>query len=151
MSLSVFIIIIIYIISLSKTLPSIEELNKFNPEQVTKIISSDDIVLKKLFIQKRDMINIVSVPKYLRDALIIMEDREFYKHNGISIKSTIRALLIDLISMSTRQGASTITQQLARNMYNTKGAKHYIGADKHIKRKIKEFITAIKIDIHFNC
>ena len=145
-SLSVFIIIIIYIISLSKTLPSIEELNKFNPEQVTKIISSDDIVLKKLFIQKRDMINIVSVPKYLRDALIVMEDREFYKHNGISIKSTIRALLIDLISMSTRQGASTITQQLARNMYNTKGAKHYIGADKHIKRKIKEFITAIKIE-----
>ena len=92
------------------------------------------------------MIKIVSVPKHLREALMIMEDREFYKHNGISIKSTIRALLVDLISLSTRQGASTITQQLARNMYNNKSAKHYIGSDKHIKRKIKEFITAIKIE-----
>ena len=91
-SLSIFIITLIYLFSLSKTLPSIEELNKFNPEQVSKIISSDDIILKKLFIQKRDMIKIVSVPKHLREALMIMEDREFYKHNGISIKSTIRAL-----------------------------------------------------------
>ena len=92
------------------------------------------------------MIKIVSVPENLRDALIVMEDREFYKHNGINIKATIRALVVDVISLSTRQGASTITQQLARNMYNTKGAKHYIGADKHIKRKLKEFITAIKIE-----
>jgi len=145
-SLSIFIITLIYLFSLSKTLPSIEELDKFNPEQVSKILSSDNIILKKLFIQKRDMIKIVSVPKYLREALMVMEDREFYKHNGISIKSTVRALLVDLISLSTRQGASTITQQLARNMYNNKSAKHYIGSDKHIKRKIKEFITAIKIE-----
>ena len=142
----VFLSIIFYLISLSKTLPSIEELNKFNPEQVTKILSSDNVVLKKLFIQKRDMIKIVSIPEKLIDALIVMEDREFYNHNGINIKSTIRALAIDIVSLSTRQGASTITQQLARNMYNTKGAKHYIGADKHINRKLKEFITAIKIE-----
>ena len=145
-SLIIFLSLFYYLVSLSKTLPSIEELNKFNPEQVTKIISADDVVLKKLFIQKRDMIKIIAVPKNLRNALIVMEDRDFYYHNGISIKSTLRALIIDIISFSTRQGASTITQQLARNMYNTKGAKHYIGSDKHIMRKIKEFITAIKIE-----
>ena len=145
-SLIIFLSLFYYLFSLSKTLPSIEELNKFNPEQVTKIISADDVVLKKLFIQKRDMIKIIAVPKNLRNALIVMEDRDFYYHNGISIKSTLRALIIDIVSLSTRQGASTITQQLARNMYNTKGAKHYIGSDKHIMRKIKEFITAIKIE-----
>ena len=145
-SLIIFLSLFYYLFSLSKTLPSIEELNKFNPEQVTKIISADDVVLKKLFIQKRDMIKIIAVPKNLRNALIVMEDRDFYYHNGISIKSTLRALIVDIISLSTRQGASTITQQLARNMYNTKGAKHYIGSDKHIMRKIKEFITAIKIE-----
>ena len=99
-SLSIFIISLIYLFSLSKTLPSIEELDKFNPEQVSRILSSDNIILKKLFIQKRDMIKIVSVPKHLREALLVMEDREFYKHNGISIKSTVRALLVDLISLS---------------------------------------------------
>tara|TARA_Y100001970_G_C14221369_1_gene852893 strand:+ start:334 stop:2553 length:2220 start_codon:yes stop_codon:yes gene_type:complete len=136
----------IYLLSLSKELPSINELNKFNPEKVTKILSNDDIVVKKLFIQKRDMIKIVSIPKQLRDALILMEDREFYSHPGINIQATFRALLVNILSLSTQQGASTITQQLARNMYNNKTAKHYIGSDKHIKRKIKEFITAIKIE-----
>jgi len=140
------ILISLYLLSLSKTLPSIDELNKFNPEKVSKILSNNDVVVKKLFIQKRDMIKIVSIPKQLRDALILMEDREFYSHSGINIKATFRALLINLISLSTQQGASTITQQLARNMYNNKTAKHYIGADKHIKRKLKELITAIKIE-----
>ena len=69
-----------------------------------------------------------------------MEDRNFFNHTGISIKGIIRALAVDLITLSTRQGASTITQQLARNIYNI------IGFEKTITRKLKEILTAIQIE-----
>ena len=143
----VFLIIIIsYLFFLSKDLPSLDELQKFNPEQVTKIVSSDDVVIKKLFTHKRDMIDISSVPLNLRNALLCMEDRNFYEHNGINIKGIFRAVIINLASMSTKQGASTLTQQLARNMYNDLSKKYKIGSKKTIVRKLKEFITAIKIE-----
>ncbi|MAW75026.1 MAG: hypothetical protein CMG09_03770 [Candidatus Marinimicrobia bacterium] len=143
----VFLIAIIsYLFFLSKDLPSLDELQKFNPEQVTKIISSDDVVIKKLFTHKRDMIDISSVPLNLRNALLCMEDRNFYEHNGINIKGIFRAIIINLASMSTKQGASTLTQQLARNMYNDLSKKYKIGSKKTIVRKLKEFITAIKIE-----
>ena len=67
------------------------------------------------------MVDISSIPQHLIDALIVMEDRDFI-HNGINIKSTFRALLVDIISLSSKQGASTLTQQLARTMYQNKGA-----------------------------
>ena len=86
------------------------------------------------------MVTISKVPKHLREALIVMEDRDFFEHSGFSIKGIARALLVDLITLSTRQGASTITQQLARNMYNI------IGFDKTITRKLKEALTAIQIE-----
>lgn len=143
----IFLIAIIsYLFFLSKDLPSLDELQKFNPEQVTKIISSDDVVIKKLFTHKRDMIDISSVPLNLRNALLCMEDRNFYEHNGINIKGIFRAIIINLASMSTKQGASTLTQQLARNMYNDLSKKYKIGSKKTIVRKLKEFITAIKIE-----
>ncbi len=137
---SVFILSLFYILYLSKDLPSLDELQKFNPQQVSKIISADGTVIKKLYTHKRDMVNISLIPIHLRNALFSMEDRDFYSHSGISIKGTIRAIIVDVLTLSTRQGASTITQQLARNMYNS------IGFKKTITRKVKELITAIKIE-----
>ena len=136
----IFVVSLIYIFYLSKDLPSLDELQKFNPQQVSKIISADGVVVKKLYTHKRDMVNISHIPVHLRNALFAMEDRDFYSHSGISIKGTIRAIIVDVLTLSTRQGASTITQQLARNMYNS------IGFKKTKKRKIKELITAIKIE-----
>ncbi|MBI45628.1 MAG: hypothetical protein CMG66_05650 [Candidatus Marinimicrobia bacterium] len=146
LSFIVAISIIFYLLYLSNNLPSIDELNKYNPEQVSKILSADNVVIKKLYTHKRDMVDISNIPQHLIDALIVMEDRDFYKHNGINIKSTFRALLVDILSFSSKQGASTLTQQLARTMYKNKSAKYYIGQSKKITRKIKELITAIKIE-----
>ena len=132
--------IIIYLLFVSRDLPSLDELQKFNPDQVSKIISSDGEVLKKLYVAKRDMVSINVIPKNLRNALLSMEDRDFYNHNGINIKGIIRAVIVDLVNLSAKQGASTLTQQLARTMYES------IGMERSILRKIKEFITAIKIE-----
>ncbi len=132
--------IIIYLLFVSRDLPSLDELQKFNPDQVSKIISSDGEVLKKLYVAKRDMVSINVIPENLRNALLSMEDRDFYNHNGINIKGIIRAVIVDLVNLSAKQGASTLTQQLARTMYES------IGMERSILRKIKEFITAIKIE-----
>ena len=130
----------ISILIISKDLPSLEELQKFDPETVSKIYSSDGVLLKQLYTHKRDVVTISKVPKYLRQALLTMEDRDFYEHSGFSIKGILRAIVIDVMTLSTRQGASTITQQLARNIYNI------IGFEKTIYRKIKEILTAIQIE-----
>ena len=71
-----------YLFIISKDLPSLNELQKFNPQQVSKIISSDGVVINKLYTHKRDMISISAIPKDLRNALLSMEDREFYQHSG---------------------------------------------------------------------
>ena len=134
----IFFIFEVYLFMLSKDLPSLDELQKFNPEQVTKIISSDGVIIEKLYTHKRDMIDISSIPINLRNALLSMEDRDFYNHNGINIKGIIRAIVINISSLSTKQGASTLTQQLARNMYNDLSETYKIGAKKTIKRKLKE-------------
>jgi penicillin-binding protein 1A len=145
-SFIIFFIVILYLLFLSSNLPSIKELNKYNPEQVSKIISADNLIIKKLYTHKRDMVDISNIPQHLINALIVMEDRQFYSHNGINIKSTFRALIIDILSFSSKQGASTLTQQLARTMYKNKKDKYYIGQSKKITRKLKELITAIKIE-----
>ena len=135
-----FLIGLIYLIFLSKDLPSLEELQKFNPEQVSKIMSSDGEIISELYFHKRNVVKIGKIPKNLRDALISMEDRNFYDHSGLRFQSILRAVIINIITISKKQGASTITQQLARNMYNT------IGFRKTINRKLKELITAINIE-----
>ena len=118
---AIFLSIVIFMIVLSRDLPSLEELQKFNPETISKIISNDEILLKELYVQKRDVISLGKMPENLINAVLSMEDRDFYVHSGIDIKGIFRAIFIDIMTLSTRQGASTITQQLARNMYNTIG------------------------------
>jgi len=134
---------VIFLIVLSRDLPSLEELRKFNPETISKIMSSDNRLLKELYIQKRDVIPLGKMPQNLINAVLSMEDRDFYEHSGVDIKGIFRAIIIDVITLSTRQGASTLTQQLARNMYNT------IGFKKTITRKLKELLTAIQIEKTF--
>lgn len=76
----------------------------------------------------------------MHDAVIASEDRRFYDHWGLSLRSVARAISINILSLSYRQGFSTLTQQLARNLYKT------IGFEDSILRKIKEVITAVQIE-----
>ena len=137
----IFILLIIsYLIFISQDLPSIEALQNYKPIQVAKIISADGKPMKDLYIdQKRDVVEIGKVPKDLRNALIFMEDRKFFEHPGTDIWGLVRAVVVNITGGST-QGASTLTWQLARNMYND------IGFEKTYTRKIKEFITASNIE-----
>ena len=111
--------IVVFMVFLSRDLPSIDELKSFNPEQISKILSSDNQVIHKLqAVKKREVIKINEVPDDLINALLYMEDKNFYNHSGFSFKSTFRAIIIDIFTMSYKQGASTLTQRLARSMYD---------------------------------
>ncbi len=132
-------LILIFLIYLSKDLPSLEELEKFDPDVVTKIVSGDGEVIQELFTTKRVLVKFNDIPQYVKDALISTEDQRFYKHWGMNPFRTVYQLLNNLITGRTH-GASTLTQQLARNLYNQ------IGFKKTYSRKIRELITAIQIE-----
>jgi len=131
---------LILIIILSRGLPSVEQLEKFDPDLVTQIYSSDGVLIDQLFQTKRVFVNPDSIPIYMQNATIASEDKRFENHWGIDVKSFFRAVAINTISLSYKQGFSSITQQLARNLYDT------IGFENSIWRKIKEIITAIQIE-----
>ena len=125
---------------MSRDLPSLEQLENYDPDLVTRIYSSDGKILSELFLQKRVFVELNSIPKHMHDAVIASEDRRFYDHWGLSLRSVARAISINILSLSYRQGFSTLTQQLARNLYKT------IGFEDSILRKIKEVITAVQIE-----
>ena len=133
-------IVLLLIGFLSRDLPSLEQLENYDPDLVTQIYSVDGKVLSELFVQKRVFVELYNIPSHMQNAVIASEDRRFYEHWGLSLRSVARAIGINILSLSYRQGFSTLTQQLARNLYKT------IGFEDSILRKIKEVITAIQIE-----
>jgi len=126
---------------LSQDLPSLDQIEQFDPAVATQIISHDGVVLKKLMVQDRLIANYNELPKSLVHALIAMEDRRFYDHWGTDLYGLTRAVVKFVLGGFQRvRGTSTITQQLARNLYDKVGMK------RSIFRKIKEAITAVQIE-----
>ena len=128
------------ILILSSDLPSLEQLENYDPDLVTRIYSSDGKVLNELFVQKRVFIELDKIPEHMQYAVVSSEDRRFFDHWGLSMRSIARAVMINTLSLSYRQGFSTLTQQLARNLYKS------VGFEDSILRKVKEMITAIQIE-----
>ena len=125
---------------LSRDLPSLEQLENYDPDLVTRIYSADGKVLNELFVQKRVFIELDKIPEHMQYAVVSSEDRRFFDHWGLSTRSIARAVMINTLSLSYRQGFSTLTQQLARNLYKS------VGFEDSILRKVKEMITAIQIE-----
>ncbi|MBC8322070.1 MAG: PBP1A family penicillin-binding protein [Candidatus Marinimicrobia bacterium] len=134
------VIIFVYILYLSIDLPSIDQLENYDPDLVTRIYSADGVLLNELFFEKRVFVELEQIPQHMLEAVVAKEDQRFYDHWGISLRDVFRAVVINTVTMSYRSGFSSLTQQLARNLYDN------IGFKKTITRKIKEVITAIQIE-----
>ena len=132
--------LLLIVVFLSRNLPSLEQLENYDPDLVTRIYSSDGQVLNELFVQKRVFVELEKIPGHMRNAIIASEDRRFTEHWGLSLRSVARALVVNILSLSYRQGFSTLTQQLARNLYKS------IGFEDSVLRKVKEVITAVQIE-----
>jgi penicillin-binding protein 1A len=125
-------------------LPSLEQLE--NPKQslATNVFSSDQVLIGQFFIENRIETNMDSLPKHLIDALINTEDRKFYDHWGVDLDRFAKAMIKNLFSLSLSEGASTLTQQLSKNLFELKNVSES-PFDKAV-RKMREWITAVNIE-----
>jgi len=133
----------VYIIS---GLPSIEELENPKPQLASNVFSADGELIGKFFIENRIETNVENLPPHLINALIATEDRAFYDHWGVDLTRFVKAMIKNVFTFS-REGASTITQQLAKNLYELKSQKES-KIDVAV-RKIREWISAIQIEKRF--
>ena len=119
-------------------LPDVKQLETFKPKSATRLYADDGTLFAELFVEKRIPIPTSEMPKHLRLAFIAIEDVRFYQHVGIDVRGIARAAYKNLMRQSFSEGASTITQQLARNLFLT--------STKSFKRKIEEAILAVNIE-----
>lgn len=125
-------------LALTRDLPQIRELENFEPSAVTRVHSADGVLLSELFLEKRIPVSIDRMPTALKKALIVTEDRQFYSHSGIDLRGILRAIVKDIMAGHFVEGASTITQQLAKTLFLT--------PEKTLSRKIKEALLAIQLE-----
>ena len=129
----------VYVFSLFRTLPSLEELENPNPELASLVYSSDGKLLHKYFLKNRTYVPLSSISSYVPQALIATEDLAFYDHWGFDVRRFVLVIGENLLKGRERwHGASTITQQLAKNLYLTQ--------ERTITRKIKEFFTSVELE-----
>lgn len=120
------------------SLPPIQHLDDFKPNIVTKIYSADEEVIKTFTAYRFEKVDIKDVPDHIKNAVIATEDKNFYHHKGYDPIGLARSTLVNIKSGGFKQGASTITQQLARILF--------LNNEKTFDRKIKEFIVAARIE-----
>ncbi|WP_407266609.1 penicillin-binding protein 1A [Tenacibaculum maritimum] len=121
-------------------LPSFEELENPKSDLATEVISSDGKTLGKYYIKaNRTPIQYKDLSKNLVDALVATEDERFYEHSGIDFRGTARAV----VNFGRKGGASTITQQLAKNLFHKRENANIF---KKLTQKIKEWVIAIKLE-----
>jgi penicillin-binding protein 1A len=129
-------------ISLNGELPSLEELENPKPELATQILAEDGEILDQFFVKRRSYLQYDSIPKAFINGLLATEDREFYNHWGLHTGRIVKAFVKNILSLRLKgEGASTLTQQLARNLYNM-----YLSHEKSLSRKVREAYTAIQIE-----
>lgn len=120
-------------------MPSFEDLENPDSNLATEIISADGVVIGKYFQQNRSQLRYSDLPKNFVDALVATEDERFYEHSGIDGRGTLRALS----NFGTNGGASTLTQQLAKQLFHGEGSKFL---PFRIVQKIKEWVIAIRLE-----
>ena len=120
------------------SLPPIPKLEDYKPNVVTKFYSQDGEVIKTFTAYKFEKVEIKDVPDNIKQAIIATEDKNFYHHHGYDPVGLARSMVVNISTGSFSQGASTITQQLARILF--------LSNEKTFDRKIKEFIAAARIE-----
>lgn len=132
-------LILLYVLVLIPFTPSIKDIRKAKVDQPARILFADGKPLAEFKWANRKWVKLDEISPHVIDALIATEDRRFYQHHGIDFRRTAGAMLHTF--SGDRQGGSTITQQLARNLYPDD-----VGRAPTLTRKVKEAITAIKIE-----
>ncbi|WP_297333833.1 PBP1A family penicillin-binding protein [Flavobacterium sp.] len=120
-------------------MPSFDQLENPDSNVATEIISSDGVTIGKFYLENRTPVKYADLPQHLVQALVATEDERFYDHSGIDARGTLRAVF----TLGGSGGASTITQQLAKNLFHGEGSKNII---ERIIQKGKEWVIAVRLE-----
>jgi penicillin-binding protein 1A len=119
-------------------LPSLEVLTDYQPKIPLRVYTAEGTLIGEFGEERRSVISVRDVPAQLKDAILAAEDERFYQHTGIDYLGVLRAAYANLVQGGRRQGASTITMQVARNFFLT--------SEKTLTRKLYEALLAFKIE-----
>ena len=124
------------------TLPSLDALTSYNPKIPLQIYSAEGYLIGEFGEERRALVKIEEVPEGLRKAILAAEDERFYEHGGVDYIGVLRAAMHNFSAGSAKQGASTITMQVARNFF--------LSTEKTFTRKFNEALLAFKIEHSLN-
>jgi len=119
-------------------LPSLDTLTDYRPKIPLRIYSDEGLLIGEFGAERRNVVTISEVPGHLKQAILAAEDDRFYEHGGVDYLGVLRAAYSNFSAGSVRQGASTITMQVARNFFLTR--------EKTLTRKFSEALLAFKIE-----
>src|SRR6516165_6613609 len=125
----------------STDLPQVEQLEHYRPSSITELYDAQGRFVGSFALQRRVVSNYADFPEVLREALVSIEDKDFYRHWGINVWRIAGAAYRDVESGGRVQGASTLTMQLARNLF--------LSPDRSFHRKMQETMLAIQIERRF--
>lgn len=111
---------------------------EYSPKTKSEVYSSDNQLIGELYNEKRSYVELDKIPEDLKKAIVAVEDSRFYKHNGFDLIRIVKAIFVDIKEGELKEGASTITQQLAKNLFLTN--------EKSFTRKFKELIYSIQLE-----
>ena len=125
----------------STDLPQVDDLEHYRPSSITELYDDQGRIIGSFALQRRVVASYDDYPQVLRDALISIEDKDFYRHWGVNVWRIVGAAYRDIQSGGKVQGASTLTMQLARNLF--------LSPDRSFQRKVQEALLAIQIERKF--
>ncbi len=134
---TVFVVAITY-----PQLPSLETITDYQPKIPLRVYTAEGVLIGEFGEERRTVVAIGAVPAALKNAIIAAEDERFYQHSGVDYVGVLRAAYQNLSSGGRRQGASTITMQVARNFF--------LSTEKTLTRKLYEALLAFKIEANLN-
>ena len=120
------------------TLPSLETLTDYRPKMPLRVFSAEGTLIGEFGEERRELVKIEDVPELMKKAILAAEDDRFYEHGGVDYIGVLRAAYSNFTSGGVRQGASTITMQVARNFFLSK--------EKTLSRKFNEMLLSFKIE-----
>ncbi|MEA2014676.1 MAG: transglycosylase domain-containing protein, partial [Thermodesulfobacteriota bacterium] len=123
---------------LLNSLPSISSLKDYRPSIITRVYADDDQLIDEFYLEDRKVVPVTDLPKFVIQAFVAVEDARFFRHQGIDVRSIVRALVKNMKAGTIVQGGSTITQQVAKGLF--------LSPEKKYIRKLREAILAYRID-----
>ncbi len=126
------------LVVMAPQLPSLDALTNYQPKVPLRVFSADHVLIGEFGEERRSLVRFQDIPDVMKKAVLAIEDYRFYEHGGVDFLGILRAGVADLMHGGARQGASTITMQVARNFF--------LSSEKTYTRKIYEMLLAYKIE-----